>query len=543
VGDEAKRPHAERIRDRVALKPTAIARRDAASVMLGGMRWLVAAMVVASGCGGRPLSGPAPGAADQDPRTPSAEIPDAAAPPASAPQPAGVVDAGPTAGATPPLFRPTLPLSTALATSRTPTFAWTDLDGADYYLVDLCLDRQCQRVQRTLASGLTSVSADEALDPGVTFWRVRGHLMNGGYLSTAVWELFVGRKSAPQDCAQPGRPDFDGDGLADLALGSVGGSVQVTSFVKGGLPRDAPSTVAPAAVALGYAGDLDGDGYGDLAVGRPGAVDVYHGGGAGLSLVASVSGNGDFGATVAGLGDVDGDGYGDLLVSEPSGRRFFVYRGGASGLGPAGAPLTADQAAPAGDVNGDGYADGVICGAQTRAQLLVGSPAGLRPGPVLEAPGGGVTIGAACGGVGDVDGDGFGDLAVSGLDGAGHPVAVLYHGGPSALQRQLQPLPAGGAAAAAGDLDGDGLGDLLLMDSPAGPVVFPGGAGAGVPVAANAGVAAGVGDVDGDGYDDVVVAPASCTSPVQIFAGQQGGLTMAPFYQFPVTAPCPLLAR
>jgi hypothetical protein len=510
--------------------------------MLGGMRWLVAAMVMASSCGGRPLSGGP--AADPDSRTPSAEIPDAAAAPASAQQPAAVLDAGlELPAAAPPAFRPTLPLSTALATSRTPTFAWTDLDGADYYLVDLCLDRQCERLMGTLASGLTSVSADEALEPGVTFWRVRGHLMNGGYLSTVVWELFVGRKSAPQDCAQPGRPDFDGDGLADVALGSAGGSVQVTSFVKGGLPRGAPLAVAPAAVALGYAGDLDGDGYGDLAVGRPGAVDVYRGGGQGLSLAASVSGSGDFGARVAGLGDVDGDGYGDLLVSEPSGRRCFVYRGGASGLGPASAPWPADQAAPAGDVNGDGYADVVICGAQTRAQLLVGSPAGLREGPVLEAPGGGLTIGLACAGVGDLDGDGFADLAVSGLDRAGHPVAVLYHGGPAAPLRQPQHLPAGGAAAAAGDLDGDGLGDLLLMDSPAGPLIFPGGTGPGVPVAANAGVAAGIGDVDGDGYDDLVVAPSSCSNPIQIFAGQQGGLTMAPFYQFPATAPCPLLAR
>jgi hypothetical protein len=40
-----------------------------------------------------------------------------------------------------------------------------------------------------------------------------------------------------------------------------------------------------------------------------------------------------------------------------------------------------------------------------------------------------------------------------------------------------------------------------------------------------------------------VVAPPSCASPVQIFAGQPGGLATSPFYRFPAGAPCSLLAR
>jgi hypothetical protein len=427
-----------------------------------------------------------------------------------------------------PLFRPIMPLSTALATSRTPTFAWTDLDGADYFLADVCLDRRCDRQVAALASGLTSVSVDQALDPGVYFWRVRAHLMTGGFATSVTWELFVGRKSAPQDCSQLARPDVDGDGLSDVVI-SGDGPVEQYSFARGGVPRGVPALVAAGATSLTYAADLDGDGYGDVAVGRQGAVNVYRGGPGGLQPGPAITGSADFGSSVTGVGDVDGDGYGDLLIGAQG--VSLLFHGGPAGLRSDGASVPGAGAMAAGDVNGDGFADVLACGGGP-AQVFFGSGAGLRPGPTLAA------AASACSGVGDRDGDGFGDVVVAGPEGT-----FVYLGGPDNTLRRSESLMVAGASAVAGagDVDGDGLADFVVV-GPAGSRVFSSG---GAPLTLPGGTAGGIGDVDGDGFDDLVVAPAGCASPAQIFAGHAGGLSDEPFYTFPPTRSCAraLLAR
>lgn len=148
--------------------------------------------------------------------------------------------------------------------------------------------------------------------------------------------------------------DFDRDGYVDLAIGvpgkAVGGTalagiVEVLRGGPGGL-RAAGSVAldrsmtgaAPDRTAIWFgfalaAGDVDGDGSADLAVGTPGGgeaagdVSMFYGSGTGLSGDQSELWNQDlpgvpdegevddrFGGALA-MGDIDADGYDDLAVS------------------------------------------------------------------------------------------------------------------------------------------------------------------------------------------------------------------------------------
>jgi hypothetical protein len=199
----------------------------------------------------------------------------------------------------------------------------------------------------------------------------------------------------------------------------------------------------------------------------------------------------------------------------------------------------------------------IVC-APGKALLYLGSPAGLRDGGKLADPRGAAagSFGQACAGVGDLDGDGYADVAVTGADTS--LLAFIYYGGPHGLRSGTATLNAGSASGhsadeltvgPAGDVDGDGYTDLFVA-GPAGLHLHRGGSGgvasaASITMAGTFGAAAGIGDADGDGYADVVVAPGACATPVQILAGSMRDLT--PVYDFPrvtfPSCPAPLLAR
>ena len=217
--------------------------------------------------------------------------------------------------------------------------------------------------------------------------------------------------------------DFNGDGVADLAVGAPGKpapsgptSGRVMVF-RGGPDGLEPWTdLWPGELDAGghaqefgwtlAALDADGDGRDDLAVGAPGSepdvekpgwVFLFRGSTSGLvpwrrldqqGLDRETAGD-DFGWAVAG-GDFDGDGFGDLAVGapgeavagEPGAGRVFLFRGSPQGLaawaeiGQAG--LEVDEAddrfgwsLAVGDITGDG-----------RDELAVGAPGeglGFRP--------------------------------------------------------------------------------------------------------------------------------------------------------------------
>ena len=205
--------------------------------------------------------------------------------------------------------------------------------------------------------------------------------------------------------------------------------------------------------AVANAGDVNGDGYDDVLVGaylhsngnaNEGAAYVFLGGPDGLGLGPEwvVEGNVDgefFGYAVGTAGDVNQDGYDDILV---------------------GAPL----ASPPG-LNGAG-----------RVSLYYGSASGPAHSPARVFVGSavGASLGIACTGIGDVDGDGYPEIAMSepnyGGGVAGEGRVLVYKGGPGGVaiapilewESGLLNSFAGIALGPAGDVNGDGHADLLV---------------------------------------------------------------------------------
>jgi hypothetical protein len=369
--------------------------------------------------------------------------------------------------------------------------------------------------------------------------------------------------------------DFDGDGRADLAIGvrfeDVGsavdaGAVNVIYGSGAGLSsagnqlwtQDSPGLIGKAEAGDNFGtsvatGDFNGDGFADLAIGsagesigsasKAGAVSVIYGSASGLTsagnqfwdfdstgIIGRLGRNDQFGLSLT-TGDFNGDGVADLAVGAPGndispstnvGSVSVIY-GSAAGLTSGGNQFW-DQDSPgilgadahndffgwaltAGDVDGDGFDD-----------LAIGTPFD-NPNNVIDAGSVNVIMGSAAGltstgnqqwtqdstdvadaaevgdllgwdvAAGDFNGDGFADLAIGvpdedlALSNQG-AVNVLYGSaaGLSADGNQLWSQDVAGGAAhagggfgnalAAGDVDRDGRQDLAIgaADAPAGTV-------------------------------------------------------------------------
>lgn len=344
----------------------------------------------------------------------------------------------------------------------------------------------------------------------------RAHVYRGGPTGPSQdrrWVLQASRSVAQFGGAST-VGDFNGDGYPDLAMGApldfgdlgavhifygradglgTGVAEQVLSGTDGPMPLFG--------AALSGAGDLNGDGYSDLVVGAPraltaGRVYVYYGGAQGLgempSVVLSAPGLADarFGGAVAQVGDLDGDGDTDLLVGAENAVSFagraFVFLGDRAGVSrtptltltyPAGGQFGASVTA-LGDANGDGYPD--LAAGAPFALAGVGATLVFSGGPAVLANTAGVVVpgtgadtagfGAAVSGVGDLDGDGFDDLAVGAPRSANFTGRVFVYpgapGGPSTPRPPLQSSEGpgvyfGGALAGPRDLNGDGFFDLV----------------------------------------------------------------------------------
>ncbi|MFF1737900.1 FG-GAP-like repeat-containing protein [Streptomyces sp. NPDC058247] len=352
--------------------------------------------------------------------------------------------------------------------------------------------------------------------------------LTGGLLSLSTGTALAA------DSVHHHEADFNGDHIGDVAFSAgsstVGGKKGAGQIVAlygsaNGINAASRKTVSQNTTGVpgtaetndGFGwvsayGDFNSDGYDDLAVSAAwedvdgdtdgGTVMIMWGSASGLTggtTIAdpAVSSHDRWGKTLA-AGDFDGDGKDDLAVGS-SAATVYVYKGGIAKSGTAGGrytlkpPIqsggsTGPLTLTAGDVNGDGATDLVVDGYETNtsagwntnfyipgsASGLVGSSAQtLKPGIITD--------------IGDVNGDGFGDIVTgqqwdAPTDGSadqtnstdGGKVNITYGSasGPAttaAISQDTGNVPGGsergdefGGELSLGDINGDHYQDLVV---------------------------------------------------------------------------------
>jgi hypothetical protein len=328
-----------------------------------------------------------------------------------------------------------------------------------------------------------------------------------------------------------------------LPAGSVPAVIQLNTLDGAtGLRLDGAAPSDESGFSVSAAGDINHDGIDDLLIGAPyaggsGSVYVVFGRVGGFSdsvELGTLDGNTGFrldgaaqdrsGWSMAGRGDVNGDGIDDLVIGAPyadangsdSGGGYVVF--GHAGAFPANLPLdlldgddgyrivgAAEydsgglSVAIAGDVNGDGIDDLVIGAPHPHPHgntpgstwVVFGRSGSVAPtfdlgrvdgdnGFRVDGEGSYDYSGSSVAAAGDVNGDGFADLAI-GAPGFGQSTGrgyvVFGHGGGFAPSLDLGALDGdngfrldgdaagdytGQSLAAAGDVNGDGIGDVVV---------------------------------------------------------------------------------
>jgi hypothetical protein len=194
--------------------------------------------------------------------------------------------------------------------------------------------------------------------------------------------------------------------------------------------------------------------------------------------------------------DLNADGLFDVVVGGSG--AAWLFSGARSGLPtrpttqiptPAGATQFGNAVAGIGDVNGDGFGDIAIAAfGSSNVYIYFGAATTLAPSPsrTLTPPGGSATFGISVSGAGDVNGDGYADLLVGA---SGSSTAYVYYGSAigigSTPATTLVAGPTGSmggrSVASAGDVNGDGVGDVIVGSPAANEArVFLGRAGAGL---------------------------------------------------------------
>jgi len=302
--------------------------------------------------------------------------------------------------------------------------------------------------------------------------------------------------------------------------------------------------------------DINGDGYGDLLALSNRGIEVYLGSSqfdvsAPSATIKYVS----YGAVPTFSGDVNGDGYGDFFggtVYVPSsGQAPTLFFGGADVATPmtliltktAGGPSTMMQTTSAGDLNGDGFADLIVqwgyinTSPMTELRIFFGG-ATLANTPDLSIPGPYSSDYSLqrSGHVGDSNGDGFEDIALTAFDGPSRTGVVQFFAGGA------HPTTVPAAAVATtnatyeiepiGDVNGDGFDDALIVLAGTNYAMYRGAEVLPTKVSmtwidATTSSAAGGFDIDRDGFSDFAVGTTNGAAAI-LYRGGVAEIGVAP---------------
>ncbi len=298
------------------------------------------------------------------------------------------------------------------------------------------------------------------------------------------------------DSSMDGIGDVNGDGAADFVVGlpnenghaSRAGRVVVYSGIDGAIlfEKLGNNVGNDLGAAVCGTGDWNSDGVPDFAFfddASGATVKVFSG--SDFSLIKKFNaptGADQFGRSIALAGDVDMDGVSDLMIADPWAQgvgsngdgRVFVYSGQSKTLLYELGAYHADSwlgltMASAGDTDGDGADDLLVCNgslsSSNRVLLFDGQSGSLRS--IYGWSSNSDNFGAAIASAGDLNEDGYGDIAISVVTGSWFPSDQIrfYSGKDGDYLAEIR-VASGSRFAESmvhlGDRDGNGYSEFLV---------------------------------------------------------------------------------